>query len=243
MKNATEHAKKLRSLLRRTKAAPEPTAQPQELLDLMVYAFLLWETTTRQADAAYNRLMRQVVDLNDLRVTDPDDLMLMVGERYSMLEQRIDHLRRALHAVYLSEHAMSLERINALGKRESRAFIEGLDGMVPFVSAYLLLHGLGAHAMPVDETLHAKLVREGAVHEDATIEDAQGFLEHQVKAADGPKVALQLRTIGETGGSRPAKKAAPAKKTTKKTTKKKTAKKTAKKTTKKKTSKKTTKRR
>ena len=132
MKNATEHAKKLRGVLRKAKAGPEPGIDLPSPLEMMVYAYLLWETTTKQADSAYTRLMRQVVDMNDLRVTDADDLEFALGDRVSMLSERVAMMRRGLNAVYQHEHAMSLARVTELGKREARAYMEGLDGVPRF---------------------------------------------------------------------------------------------------------------
>ena len=239
MKNASEHAKKLRGLLRKAKAGPEPGVELPSPIEVLVYAYLLWETTTKQADASYLRLMRQVVDMNDLRVTDTGDLVEMLGDRVSMAEERVLMMRRGLNAVYLSEHAMNLARVSEMGKRDARAYMEGLDGVPRFVSGYVLLHAFGVHAMPVDENLLGRLERDGVVAEGTTIEEAQSFLEHQVKAAEGERVAGQLRGYSESGGGRVTKKTTKKKTTRKKTTKKKT---TKKKTTKKKTTKKKTKR-
>lgn len=221
MKNATEYAKKLRGLLRRTKAADEPIARPEDVAEMFVYATLLWETTTRQADAAFGRLMKQVVDLNDLRVTDPRDLAEMFGARYAMAEQRAETLSKVLHGLYLIEHAMTVDRLVEMPKRDARAALDEVEGMPPFVSAYVVLYGLGGHAIPVDTQLLSKLQRDGIVDPDAELTEVQAFLEHQIKAADAEVACAKLRQYAESGGG----KAPAARSTTKKTTKKKTTRK------------------
>lgn len=233
MKNATAYAKKLRGLLRRCKAgdlAPTPHADP---LDQLIYAFLLWETTQRQADLAYGRLMKQVVDHNDLRVSDPADIVKAIGDRYSRADERAVRLRSVLHAIYLGQHVMSLEAVKAMSKRDARSYLEGLEGMVPFVAASVVVHALGGHAIPVDEQLLSKLRRDGIVDEEASIVDVQAFLEHQIKAAEAQKAIAQLRSYAESGGGTSR---APASRTAVKSTSRapaKSAKKTAKKSTKK----------
>lgn len=227
MKNATEHAKKLRGLLRRT-PAEQDSKQPTDPLGQLIYAFCLWETTRRQAHQGYNRLIKQVVDANDLRVSDTTELIGWLGDRYSRADERAMRLREVLHAIYRREHAVTLDHVVDLPKREARSYLESLDGMVPFVAASVVLIALDGHAIPVDEQLVAKLKRDGAADPDAGLAEVQAFLEHQIKAADALKAHAQLRACAEAGGATAAARA--TRTTTKKTTKR-TSKKTTKKTT------------
>lgn len=239
MKNATEYAKKLRGLLRRTKAADEPAARPDDPAQMLVYATLLWETTTKQADAAYVRLMKQVVDLNDLRVTEPRELADMFGSRYAMAEQRAETLCQVLNGLYLIEHGMSPEKLTEMPKRDARAALDAIEGMPPFISAYVVLHGLGGHAVPIDDQLLGKLQRDGIVDEEADITEVQAFLEHQIKAADADVAVAKLRTYAEAGGA--GGRSTASKKVTRNKTTKSSSKKSAKnKSTKKKVTKKKT---
>lgn len=242
MKNATESAKKLKSLLAGIK--PEPTGEtaPREPLEQLVYAFLLYDTTRRQADQAYPRLMKAVVDINDLRVSDPADIVLAIGERYSRAVERATAIKYALHSIYLKEHDCTLEHLKEQSKRDARQYLEQLDAISPFVVASVMLFGLGGHAVAVDEQLARYLKRDEIVDEQATLPEVQSFLEHHIKAAEGFKAHDKLRTYAEaTGGAGESKKKTTSrtKKTTgdsrrttkttagKKTTKKKTATKAA----------------
>lgn len=235
MKNATAYAKKLRGLLRRTKVDVPVESRHTDPLDQLVYAFLLWETTHRQADQAYNRLMKHVVDHNDLRVSDPADIALAIGPRYSRIDERAVRMRDALHGVYLANHAMTLEPLNDMSKRDARVFLDSLDGMVPFVSASIVLYALGGHAIPVDQQLVAKLKRDQIADPDATLEEIQAFLEHQIKAAETLKATAELRTYAESSGgtTKTTRAAGDSRRTTKKSTKKTTKNKTTKRSTKK----------
>lgn len=224
-------ARRLNGILRSTKATAEPADPPETpVVERLIRAFLTWETTTRQADQAYNRLMRRVVDFNDMRVTDLADLVEAIGPRVSRAEERALRIRHVLHAIYEQEHAVSLERYRDLPKREARKQLDEMTGMVPFVSASVVLLALGGHAMPVDDQLLGRLKRDGVVDEEATLDQVVAFLEYQVPASDNLKAYARLRKYAEQGA--PPAKSAKKKTTRKKTTKKKT---TRKKTTKKKT--------
>ena len=226
MKNATAYAKKLRGLMRKVKAEPAPTEPPTDPIQQIIYAFMLWETTRRQADQAYGRLTRAFVDINELRVSDPYEILQAMGDRYSKADERALKLRETLNAIYNNEHAVSLEGLKDQSKRDARAYLDSLTGIEPFVAASVMLHSLGGHAVPVDEQLVAKLKRDGIVDEEAALGDVQSFLENNIKAADGLKAHDTLRTYVESGGSSAAR---TTKKSSKKTTKKSTKKKSSKK--------------
>ncbi len=239
MKNASVYAKRLASLLRTLKGAVDaPEYEPTPPVEQLIRAFLQWETTSRQAEPAYNRLMRHMVDHNDLRVSDPQDIADALGDRYSRTEERAVRLRLVLRDVYDREHAVSLERLQEMAKRDARAYLDELTGMVPYVSASVMLLSLGGHAVPVDEQLVAKLKKDEIVDPDATLDEVVAFLEHHIKAADGVRAHFLLRGYIEQSIS--PRSARRTRKTTKKTTKRST--KTTKKTTKKSTNKRTTKR-
>jgi len=230
VKNAGEYAKSLSQLLRQLRKHASPRDEPQrEPLDQLIYAFLVWEASHNQADQAYPRLFRECVDLNDLRVTDPDDLADIIGHKHSKAGERAHRLCRTLHAVYRREHAMDLAPLKDMAKRDARAYLEQLEGITPFVTASVLLHALGGHAIPVDPQLRDRLAADHVIDPDATVEDAQGFLENNIRSDDAIEAYYLLRAYVERPikvnikppAARTAKKTKKTTKTKKKTTKRK----------------------
>ena len=245
MKNAGEHAQRLKQLLKQLEDQVTVPEMPQRSpVEHLVYAFLVWESSRRQADQVFPKLIKAVVDLNELRVNDPEETVEVLGAKYPRAEERAQRIKRVLNGIYVREHEVDLGGLQSKPKREARAYLEELEGMVPFVAASVCLFGLNAHAMPVDESLSQRLRKDGVIAEDATLEQAQAFLEHNVRADEGREVFHRLRAYVErpikaeldgkaevgtkkTGsksaagaGSR-SKKASTAKKTKSKTTKKK----------------------
>ena len=101
MKNTQTSEKKLTSLLRKLKKMPP--AEPEEFTDaveVLVKSFLIWDSTTIKASAAYKRLMDQIVDFNDLRVSMPHELVDWIGPRYPMAMERCQRIRAALRHTY-----------------------------------------------------------------------------------------------------------------------------------------------
>ena len=246
MKNATAAGKALQALLKKIGTPDVPELLPaDDPVAILIYSFLVWETTVEKADAAYAKIVENVVDYNDLRVCMPHEIVEIIGERFPQAHERAQRLRATLRDVYLREHIVSLDSLAELGKRDLRKYVESLDGIPPYVAARLMLLCYDTHGIPVDEKLHWALVDTGVVDADDDLTEVGSWLTRQVKADDGAVTHQRLQawcdTVVPTKRKVPKKAAAAAGTKKKTTTKKKaTAKKApSKKTTKKKTTTKT----
>ena len=223
----------------------------------LVFSFLMWNATAKQADTAFGKIMAQVVDLNELRVSLTNEIIDMIGVRYPDANHRVIRMLQSMMEIFDREHDYKMGSLPARSKREQREYLDTLPGMTPFVAARVSLLSFGAHAMPVDDRLLTLLIKAGVFEPETTPADAESWLIRQVKAGDAMEayLALQewadgqrvtLRSPPKTAVFKansvelaPAKKnKAPAKKVTKKVTKKVAKKAPVKKTTKKKTTKK-----
>lgn len=195
MKNASDYAKRLNHLLKelRKKAEVNPGKPDRGPVDQIIHGFLTWNATHASADQAYSRVTKNMVDLNDLRVTDPAELADTLGPRYPRGQERADRLIRVLNAIYIREYSVDLRKLTEMAKRDARAYLDGLDGMVPHVAASVVLLTLDGHAIPVDDELHQHLKDEGVIDEGATLEETQGFLEHHIPAAEAIEAYHLLR--------------------------------------------------
>jgi endonuclease III len=226
----------------------------------LVFSFLMWNATARQADTAFGKIMAQVVDLNELRVSLTNEIIEMIGVRYPDAGNRVIRMLQTMMEIYEREYDYKMGSLPAKSKREQREYLDTLPGMTPFVAARVALLSFGAHAMPVDDRLLTLLIKAGVFESGTTPADAENWLTRQIKAgdameaylalqewADGQRVTIPSPPKAEVFKSAPVKSAPvkeePAKKTKKSasTQKAATTKKVAKKTTKKKTAKKTTK--
>lgn len=218
----------------------------------LVISFLTWNATSRQADTAFGKIMAQVVDLNELRVSHANEVIELIGVRYPDAQHRVIRLLQSMMEIFEREHDYKMGSLGSRNKRELREYLDTLPGIPPFVAARVALLSFGAHAMPVDDRLLTLLVKAGVFEAGTTPVEAEGWLTRQVKAGDsmGAYLALQEWADGQrvtipTPPPTPAVKTAPVKeepeKPAKKTTKSSAAKKTAKKTTKKAAASKTTK--
>lgn len=232
-----QHAKKLASLLKRLRSQYTPEEPPPRDPTLqMVVSFLQWQATRKLAEDAVARIMDVMVDVNDLRVSLEHEILHGLGEDYPQARERIARMREALNEVYVREHAVEMRSIAGRNKKEQRAYLDSLPGMVPYVAAQVLLLSFGGHAVPVDGRLLPLLEAEGVVDEGTSAEQAEASLQRMIKADENLQDHLLLQAWADDKGGKfkPATSTAAAartKKTTKKTTKA-TTKRTTKKTTK-----------
>ena len=221
MKNESSFAKKFAPLFRKLKKSSD--AQPADPLDpigQLVLSFLQWNATTKTAQTAFDKLMRVMVDYNDLRVSHAQEIITVLGERYPNAQDRTERLLKALQEIYLRERAMSLDMLLKKPKKEVRTYLDTLPGVPPYVAAQVTLLCFGGHAVPVDELLAQRLRSELVVDPEASIEQIQSYLERQIRANEGLQAHAIFRSWIDTSPRRTEFKTPKSKKKTSKTAKK-----------------------
>lgn len=187
-----ETAARLHALLAKARArhrapeAPVAPAFPAEdpTVVELVRSFLVWEAGESFASRALASIQSSVVDLNELRVFLPDEIVSMLGSEDARAQERAERLRACLNEVYAREHDIRLSHLGEEGKRDVRAYLDTLDGMHPFVAARVSLLCFGAHAFPVDSRLRDALARARVVPAGQSPTDAGSWTERQIRAGE-----------------------------------------------------------
>jgi endonuclease III len=182
MKNATKYADELRGLCKRVGKEYKPAPrQPQDPLRALVRAAMSFDVPDAKADEAMRLIEREFVDLNELRVATDLEIQELLGVRYPQIEQRVAMITQALNYIFEKEHTLSLDRLKTVSRRDARQFLRDLPEIHPFVEAYVMLFAFEGHAMPMDEKTLEYLREEEVVEEGTNLEEAQRFVEHQLK--------------------------------------------------------------
>ena len=209
MKNATKHADTLKSLSKRLqkeyKAPPRPSLDPVQAL---VRGAMSYDVADARVDEIMSHIEREFVDLNELRVATDLEIQELLGARYPQIEKRVAMITLALNMIFEKEHTLNLNRLKEISRRDARQFLRDLPEMHPFVEAYTMLFALDGAAVPVDEATLLLLKEEGVVDEETTMEDAQKFLEQQVKGDECFTLfaALRSEALASDRASKPRKK-------------------------------------
>lgn len=132
----------------------------------LVESFLLWESSVNRAERALEALRSELVDLNELRVCLPSEIVGVIGVRYPLARERAERIRTCLRTVFESANGLSLCALAEQSKRQARTVLDTIPGMVPFVSARVVLLELGGHAFPVDSRVREHLLTIRCESED-----------------------------------------------------------------------------
>jgi len=199
---SSEHAKKFAALVKRLHAAhdappadPAHASRPEHLGPLLwqlVFSILAWECSPARAAGVAAKLHAAVVDYNEMRVCLPDELASIIGERYPKSHERAQRLRSTLNDIFKRQHAVTLDHLSTLNKREARAYLESLAGCPPFAAARVALLELEGHAMPLDARLHEHLRAEEAVPTDLDTHGVASWIERQLRAGEARATYLAL---------------------------------------------------
>lgn len=226
MKNSKDYGAKIDKLFKSLKkggGAVKPVAY-KEPVDAVVYAFVSAFTTEANAAKIIKRINSHFVDVNDLRVSRPEEIVEVFGEMTDAAAASAEAMTTALNAIFEKYDKVSLEALCGEGKRQARKDLEQLAGITPFVAAYTTLTALGGHAIPLTDRMVDYLKQNELVDVEAAIQDIEGFLERHISAADAYSFYALLRAEAEaskknaagSAKSKPAAKAASKKPAVKK---------------------------
>ena len=185
MKNATKHADDLKSLCKKLvrEHKPEPKGD-QEPLIALVRGAMSFDVSDHRAADAIKAIEKEFVDLNELRVATDLEIQEMLGQRYPEIERRVRMITGSLNNIFEREHTLSLNRLKEISRRDARQFLRELPEVHPFVEAYVMLMALDGNAFPIDDAMLEYLKEEEIFDEDTSLEDAQKFVEHHIKAEE-----------------------------------------------------------
>jgi hypothetical protein len=158
----------------------------------IVVSMLLWESSIAHATKAFEGIRSDLVDLNELRVCTPDELMPILGVRMPRSSERVLRLLSILNTIYDRENTLTLAHIREMNKRDVLAYLTGIDGLPQFAIARVLLFALGLHAVPLDERIAKKLVGESVLEPGQTLDQQCSSLERMVRASDASETYTLL---------------------------------------------------
>jgi len=194
----------LHALLAQLRNKYEPFAPVEasgDPIEQFLFSLLLWETTTAKAQLALRRLLETFVDVNDIRIAMPEEIIESLGPRYPLVDERALRIRAALNDIFRREDHVSLERLRECSKRDARRYLDSIDGAPQFVAARVCLVSLGAHAAPLDGRLHALLSARSVLDANLMVEEAGAQLERRIRAADALDTYLLLQAWSDASPS------------------------------------------
>lgn len=164
----------------------------------LVYAIVSENMSEPAAKAAIKRFGDYFIDLNDLRVSRPEEIAELLGEDTPATREIATTLNRALRSVFDEYNEVSLEALKKICKRPAKQALEKIDGTSRFVVNYCMLMSLQGHAIPLTKKMIEYLKNNELVHANADEQEIEGFLTKQISAKDGYEFYALLRSESES---------------------------------------------
>jgi endonuclease-3 len=179
-----EVCRKVTSLLKKAYAAT-PQKKDLPVLETLLYAICLENSTPAQAGAVYAKLLNAFHDLNEVRVSSISELQPTFDD-LSDPEWRAARVKGALQYVFETNYAFDFESLRRKTAELAVKQLLKIPSLSPFVRAYVLQHCLGSHVLPIDDRMHAALIWLGLAERNETAEQAGEHLRSFVRKADAP---------------------------------------------------------
>ena len=211
MKKSKEYSKKIQRLYRSLKRkGPKPEmVYYDDPVEALVWAIISEHITEKQTQEAQRRFAEYFLDLNDLRVSRPEEIMEMFGEdkvEGSIITGEVaSNLKTVLHKIFEKYNMVSLLDLKTIGKRPAKETLEKIGVASKFAVDYCMLTAFGGHSIPLTPKMLEYLKSQELVHPEATEEEIEGFLTRQIPSKNGFEFYMLLRKESETDKKSPKK--------------------------------------
>jgi hypothetical protein len=197
MKNGTAYAEKLKkAFAKQSLGATVPDVpETDEAVRRLAISILGVDSSDDCAERAVDLALNDMADWNEIRVSSPNEINRATGNQLPQGTQKCQRLIKALQSIYDRENRISLDVLSGIGRRESRHYLEELDGVDEYSVASVLLWSLGGHAIPVNDKLLESLRDADLVNPSADRGEVQAFLERHVSAKDAKAFCLIMQSF------------------------------------------------
>jgi hypothetical protein len=160
-KNRTGLITKLHTSLKKH-YKPAPAAPGRPLLEHVLYAALLEDAPVDLADEGFAKCEQEFFDWNEVRVTSVTELAEVLA-RFPSPPATAARLKRCLQSVFEAFYNFDIDYLKKENLGKAVAKFEAMSGVSPFVLSYVVQHGLGGHAVPVNSAAMHIMLKIGIV--------------------------------------------------------------------------------
>lgn len=146
---ATQIGKLHTALKKHYKPAPPSPGRP--LMEHVLYASLLEDTPADLADEGFAKCEQEYFDWNEVRVTTVTELAEVLSRLPSPIAAAV-RLKKNLQSMFETFYNFDIDHLKKENLGKAVAKFESMSGMTAFVLSYLIQHGLGGHAIPIDKS-------------------------------------------------------------------------------------------
>lgn len=166
----------------------------QPVLETMLIAACLEDSTFEEAEAAYERLIAEFHDLNEIRVSSITEIERALGEIEEAAPRAL-RIRDTLQTAFETYYTFDLDQLKRKTHELAGKELAKYRRASPFMKLFVMQQCLGGHVMPIDGSTHQLLIYLGLVEPETTLEQAAEDLKSAVRKSDAAAVCYLLRCV------------------------------------------------
>ena len=164
------------------------------VLETMLYAICLEDSTVEQADVSFNRLFTEFPDLNEVRVSTVGEIeVAFAGQTAS--EWRAFRVISVLKFIFDKSYSFEFESLRKKTLDLATKQLARIKDLPTFVRDYTLHEVTGAHLIPIDPATARLLVWLGLALPNQTQEQMGEMMKGAVRKADVEAFVFTLRGL------------------------------------------------
>ncbi len=186
--------RKIANVLKKKYGSSVPKDQ-RNVLETMLFACCLEDARYADAEAAYTSMLTTFHDLNEIRVSSISELERSL-ERQEDAAWRAFRVRDILQYVFEKYYVFDFEPLRRKTMDSAVKQLAKIKCLSSFVQLYTLQHSLGAHVIPMDQTLCRVVAWLGLIPPDMPPDKAAEEVKSSVRKSDAPLLCHLLRELG-----------------------------------------------
>lgn len=183
--------KKLLPLLKKQFKITVPKLD-RPVMETMLYAVCLEDSTVEQADAAFARFTAMFPDLNEARVSSISELEPAFVD-LAGADWRGFRTRAILQYVFDRTYNFEFESLRKKTLDLAAKQLSKIKHLSPFVRAFTLQQVVGAHLLPMDESSRRFLIWMGLGSPEMSEDELAESLKSQVRKAESHQFSFSIR--------------------------------------------------
>jgi endonuclease-3 len=164
------------------------------VLETMLFAICMEDVSVDEAELAFERLGQEFPDLNEIRVSSISEIE-RAFEGLPRSEWRAFHVRSVLQYVFEKSFAFEFEGLRKKTLELAQKQLAKIKHLSNFVRNYTLQSVIGAHQIPIDESMARALIWLGLVPPNQDAEQMGETLKAVVRKAEVPQFCFSLRCL------------------------------------------------
>lgn len=171
-----------------------PPKQDRSIFETLLFSACLEDSTYEQAESAYERMLGSFFDLNEIRVSSVREIEESLGE-INEANWKALRIREVLQFVFEKYYAFDLELLKRKTQEAANKELMTIPHLSTFMRDYTVQNALGAHVLPIDDTMAKVLKWMCLAQVGETSEQAADSIKAGLKKSEGPQFCYLLKRV------------------------------------------------